>query len=66
MVNRARGHLLSIEDVAAQLGVPVKTIYYWRTLHPEYGPPAIKVGKYLRWRPADVEAWIDAQEHEKA
>lgn len=53
--------LLTIEDVAAQLGVAVQTIYGWRTRQPIYGPPAIKVGKYLRWKPADVDAWIDAQ-----
>lgn len=56
--------LLAIEDLSAQLRVPVKTIYYWRSLHPMYGPPAIKVGKYLRWKQADVDAWIDAQSPE--
>lgn len=53
--------LLTTEEVAEQLGVAVNTLYDWRARRPVYGPPAIKVGKYLRWRPADVEAWIDAQ-----
>lgn len=56
--------LLAVEDVAAQLGVAVKTIYQWRLRRPIYGPPAIKVGKYLRWKQADVDAWIDAQSPE--
>ena len=29
-----------------------------------YGPPAIKVGKHLRWRPASVIDWT--QEHERS
>lgn len=54
--------LLTPEDVAALLGVTVKTIYNWRAARPMYGPPAIKVGKYLRWKPEVVQAWIDALE----
>lgn len=56
--------LLTVEDLSAQLGVAVQTIYQWRARRPQYGPPAIKVGKYLRWKPEVVEAWIDAQEPE--
>lgn len=61
-VNRARGRLLTIEEVGEQIGVSPKTIYKWRTRRPIYGPPAFKVGKYLRWKQADVDAWIAAQE----
>ncbi len=53
--------LLTVEDVAEKLGVAVQTIYRWRTLRPAYGPTAFKVGKYLRWKPEVVDAWIDAQ-----
>lgn len=53
--------LLTVEDVAEKLGVAVQTIYRWRTQRPPYGPAAFKVGKYLRWKPEVVEAWIDAQ-----
>lgn len=57
--------LLTIDDVAEELGVSVKTIYQWRSRHPvPYGPPAIKVGKYLRWRPDTLREWIDAQSTE--
>ncbi|WP_275561502.1 helix-turn-helix transcriptional regulator [Microbacterium aoyamense] len=58
------GRLLSVTDMAALLGVSVKTVYQWRSRPIPYGPPAIKVGKYLRWKPEVVEAWIDAQEPE--
>ncbi|MEV4689419.1 helix-turn-helix transcriptional regulator [Microbacterium sp. LWH3-1.2] len=57
--------LLTVEDVAEELGVSVKTIYQWRSRQPApYGPPAIKVGKYLRWRPDALREWIDAQSSE--
>lgn len=54
--------LLTATEVAETLGVAVNTIYDWRTRTPAYGPPAIKVGKYLRWKPEAVQAWIDSQE----
>jgi excisionase family DNA binding protein len=47
------------KDVAEYLGVPVQTIYQWRTRG--YGPPGIRIGKHVRFRPADVEAWVDTQ-----
>lgn len=50
--------LWSVDELATFLGVPVATIYQWR--HKKYGPPARRVGKHLRYRPADVEAWLDA------
>jgi excisionase family DNA binding protein len=49
--------LWSIAEVAHHLGVSKDTIYGWRKSG--YGPPACKVGKHLRWRPADVTDWID-------
>lgn len=49
--------LWSVEDLAAQLGVPKSTVYMWR--RKGVGPPAIKVGKYLRFRPHDVAEWLE-------
>ena len=40
--------------------VSKSTIYGWRTT--SYGPPAIKVGKHLCWRPEVVVAWAEKQE----
>ncbi|MYW97181.1 helix-turn-helix domain-containing protein [Amycolatopsis rubida] len=51
--------LMTIEDLSEHLGVPVNTLYKWRTKG--YGPTGRRVGKYVRYRPADVEAWIEAQ-----
>lgn len=50
--------LWTVQDVAEYLGVPIKTLYQWRTHG--YGPPARRVGKYLRYKPDDVIAWFDA------
>ncbi len=62
-MNRARGRLLTIEEVGEQIGgVSPKTLYFWRTARPAKGPQAIKVGKYLRWKQASVDAWIEEQE----
>lgn len=52
--------LWRIDDLAAHLGVPKSTIYGWRTTN--YGPPGIKVGKHLRWRPSKVVEWAATQE----
>lgn len=52
--------LWHIQDVAAYFDVSVDTVYGWRSK--SYGPPAIKVGKHLRWRPEVVVAWAKEQE----
>lgn len=49
----------TVPEVAEFLGVPVQTLYQWRTL--SKGPRGIRVGKHLRYRWADVESWLDAQ-----
>lgn len=51
--------LLSINDVSDYLDIPVGTLYQWRTRG--YGPAGRRIGKHVRYRPEDVEAWIDAQ-----
>ncbi|TWP51326.1 helix-turn-helix domain-containing protein [Lentzea tibetensis] len=51
--------LWSIADVADFLGIPVQTLYQWRTK--KYGPPGRRVGKYVRYVPEDVQAWFEAQ-----
>lgn len=51
--------LWSVEEVAAFLGIPVATLYQWR--YRRTGPRAAKVGRHLRYDPADVRAWLDRQ-----
>lgn len=46
----------TVADVAAYLRVPEETLYAWRKRH--YGPPASRVGRYLRYDPDTVRAWL--------
>jgi DNA-binding transcriptional MerR regulator len=48
--------LWSVQDVSRFLGVPVATLHQWRYLGT--GPKAYRVGKHLRYDPADVGAWL--------
>jgi excisionase family DNA binding protein len=58
--------LLTVEELAQLLGVPVATLYRWRH-YGDQGPLAIKVGKHLRYRPEDVEEWcLGLAEREKS
>jgi excisionase family DNA binding protein len=56
--------LWTVEDVATFLGIPVHTLYQWRTKRK--GPPARRVGKHLRYRPEDVRTWFDQLEQDVA
>lgn len=49
----------TVDEVAAYLRLPVETLYTWRKRH--YGPPAAKIGRHLRYDPADVRAWFRQQ-----
>ena len=51
---------LSIEELAGRLGVPVRTIYYWNQTG--YGPRRLRLGRTVRYRIEDVEAWEKTRE----
>jgi excisionase family DNA binding protein len=51
--------LMSVEEVADFLGVPVQSVRKWRYLGT--GPTGLKVGRHVRYRRADLEKWLDAQ-----
>ena len=57
----ARPPLASRLEVAKYLGVPVSTLNYWAGKKSS-GPPFIKVGRCVRYRWADVEKWLAAQQ----
>jgi excisionase family DNA binding protein len=52
--------LMSVSEVAAVCGVPVKTVEQWR--YRKIGPKGFRLGRHVRYRPEDVQAWIDAQQ----
>ena len=52
--------LWSVEEVSRFLGIPVATLYRWRYLG--VGPKAGRVGRHLRYLPADVMSWFRKQQ----
>ncbi|PWC02862.1 excisionase [Agromyces badenianii] len=50
---------MDITELAGYLGVPVSTVYDWRT-HGK-GPAAYRFGKHLKFAVADVRAWVAEQ-----
>ena len=51
--------MLSIEELAEYLALPVRTLYDWRQCG--RGPRAIHVGRQLRYFVCDVQAWLEEQ-----
>lgn len=62
-ITRAGEPLLTIKELAARLQVGVSTLYRWRSDGKPL-PPAIRLGGAVRWRPEDVDAWIENQPQE--
>ncbi len=54
-----RDRLLTVQELADYLAVPVATIYQWR--YRSEGPHGFRVGSHLRYRWSEVEAWIESQ-----
>lgn len=50
--------LWTINEVAEFLQVPVGTLYAWRTKN--YGPRGTRIGRYVRYNPEDVFAWLES------
>ena len=46
-------------DVSRYLGVPPRTLANWRYLG--RGPAFLRVGRHVRYRAADVTAWVESQ-----
>lgn len=51
--------LLGIGELAHYLGIPVSTIYDWRTRG--LGPRVYRFGKHLKFAVSDVRIWIEQQ-----
>lgn len=49
--------LLTTEEVSARYRVSRRTLYYWRSIG--QAPPAIKVGRHLRWPQGQLQDWED-------
>jgi excisionase family DNA binding protein len=53
---RPNAELMTVQDVARYLRVPVGTSRNWRVTGD--GPPAARIGRHVRYRQADVESWV--------
>ena len=51
--------LVSVDELAEYLGVPIRTIYDWRQTG--HGPRGIRIGRHLKFAVSDVTAWLDTQ-----
>ena len=51
--------MLDVSELASYLGVPVSTVYDWRTRG--LGPRAYRFGKHLKFAVSDVRIWIEQQ-----
>ncbi|KKD04314.1 helix-turn-helix domain-containing protein [Streptomyces sp. WM6386] len=47
---------LTPDDIAEMFEVPLETVYQWRKKRT--GPLGFRVGKHLRYDPADVRAYV--------
>lgn len=52
----APGEVSSTDDLARYLQVPKKTVYAWNSAGT--GPRLVRIGKYVRYRREDVQAWL--------
>ncbi|WP_338703816.1 helix-turn-helix domain-containing protein [Streptomyces sp. Q6] len=56
--------LLTVRQLAEYLDVPIQTLYMWS--HLGTGPTPIKVGRCLRYEPAEVRSWLAASKKKEA
>ncbi|MET9185238.1 helix-turn-helix domain-containing protein [Streptomyces tendae] len=47
---------LTPDDIAAMFEVPLETVYQWRKKRT--GPPGFRIGKHLRYDPADIRTYV--------
>ncbi len=50
---------LSLEQIAEELAVPLRTLYARRSRGD--GPSGYRIGKHVRVKRADLDAWIERQ-----
>ncbi|MET7927865.1 helix-turn-helix domain-containing protein [Streptomyces sp. NPDC005349] len=55
---------LTPDDIAEMFEVPKETVYQWRKKRT--GPPGFRVGKHVRYDPADVRAYVTERRREDA
>lgn len=54
-------HLLSEQQVAELLNISVQTLRRWRRTRDGIGAKYIRIGRFARYRPRDVQAYIESR-----
>ncbi|MCV7224538.1 helix-turn-helix transcriptional regulator [Mycolicibacterium komossense] len=60
MAITAEVELMTTEDVSTELGIPVGTLRYYRSTGS--GPMSFRLAGRVRYRRAEVMAWVNDQE----
>jgi predicted DNA-binding transcriptional regulator AlpA len=56
-------NLLTYEDLAEVLSIPINTIKTWGSSFPDKLPPKMKIGgRNVRFHPDTVNAWLKAKD----
>ena len=63
MTLQAGDRLMSLTDVSEMLGIPVNTLYRWRSKGD--GPVGYRVGRHVRYRLEAIEARLEQQADER-
>lgn len=56
MTTHVHEPLLNLKELSELIGVPVNTLYRWR--YRGEGPKGLRLGRHVRYRRSDVEAWL--------
>jgi excisionase family DNA binding protein len=51
--------LMTLVELSEMLGIPVNTLNGWRCRGE--GPPGYRIGRHVRYRRADIEAWLQTE-----
>jgi len=62
-MNERRAHALTDREAARLLGLSVATLRAWRLRH--RGPRFVRFGRAVRYLPADIERFIEANAVER-
>jgi excisionase family DNA binding protein len=62
-VSNSEQRFLSPKGLAEYFDIPVRTIYGWK--YRGEGPPTFKVGRHIRYRVSEVNAWLEAQRDDR-
>ena len=60
-IRMEEGHLLTVHEVATMLQVPVSWVYGRMRKRSVERLPGYRLGKYWRFREAEVLAWVESQ-----